>query len=34
MGITVSSLRRVYKMEKAEWRVFRNGLDKSERKEI
>ena len=34
MGRTVPSFRNVFEMEKAEWKPFRNALDKSERKEF
>src|SRR5918997_5947182 len=34
MGRTVPSFRLVLATEKAEWKTFRNGLDKSERKEF
>src|ERR687895_52191 len=34
MGRTVPSFRLVPATEKAEWKTFRNGLDKSERKEF
>jgi hypothetical protein len=34
MGRTVPSFRNVFEMEKAEWKLFRNALDKSERKEF
>ncbi|MFL6490135.1 MAG: hypothetical protein ACJ70M_01380 [Nitrososphaera sp.] len=32
MGRTVPSFKNVFEMEKAEWKPFRNALDKSERK--
>jgi hypothetical protein len=34
MGRTVPSFRNVLAMEKAEWKPFRNALDKSERKDF
>jgi hypothetical protein len=34
MGRTIPSFRNVLAMEKAEWKPFRNALDKSERKEF
>ncbi len=34
MGKTIPSFRNVLAMEKAEWKPFRNALDKSERKEF
>jgi hypothetical protein len=34
MGRTLPSFRNVLEMEKAEWKPFRNALDKSERKEF
>jgi hypothetical protein len=34
MGKTIPSFRIVLEMEKAEWKPFRNALDKSERKEF
>jgi hypothetical protein len=34
MGRTIPSFRNVLEMEKAEWKPFRNALDKSERKEF
>jgi hypothetical protein len=34
MGRTIPSFRNVLAMEKAEWKPFRNVLDKSERKEF
>src|SRR5215210_3785 len=34
MGRTVPSFRVVLEMEKADWKPFRNALDKSERKEF
>jgi hypothetical protein len=34
MGRTVPSFRNVLAMEKADWKPFRNALDKSERKEF
>ena len=34
MGRTVPSFRLVLATEKAEWKTFRNGLDKSQRKEF
>src|SRR5918995_3952067 len=34
MGRTISSFRIALEMEKAEWKPFRNALDKSERKEF
>ena len=34
MGRTVPSFRNVFEMEKAEWKPFRNALDKSDRKEF
>ena len=34
MGRTIPSFRNVPDMEKAEWKPFRNALDKSERKEF
>src|ERR687893_127236 len=34
MGRTVPSFRLVLATEKAEWKTFRNALDKSERKEL
>jgi len=34
MGRTVPSFRMAFEMEKAEWKPFRNALDKSERKEF
>jgi hypothetical protein len=34
MGRTVPSFRIVLAMEKAEWKPFRNALDKSERKKF
>src|SRR5215212_3856405 len=34
MGTTLPSFRNVLEMEKAEWKPFRNALDKSERKDF
>jgi uncharacterized protein (UPF0335 family) len=34
MGRTIPSFRIALEMEKAEWKAFRNALDKSERKEF
>jgi hypothetical protein len=34
MGRTIPSFRNVLAMEKAEWKPFRNALDKSERKDF
>src|SRR5215217_739189 len=34
MGRTIPSFRNVLAMEKADWKPFRNALDKSERKEF
>ena len=34
MGRTIPSFRNVLEMEKAEWKPFRNALDKSERKDF
>jgi hypothetical protein len=34
MGRTIPSFRNVPAMEKADWKSFRNELDKSERKEF
>ncbi|HKG72502.1 MAG TPA: hypothetical protein VKA87_11410, partial [Nitrososphaeraceae archaeon] len=34
MGRTISSFRNVLAMAKANWKPFRNALDKSERKEF
>jgi hypothetical protein len=34
MGRTVPSFRNVLAMEKAEWKPFRNALDKKDRKEF
>jgi hypothetical protein len=34
MGRTIPSFRMAFEIEKAEWKAFRNALDKSERKEF